>query len=234
MNRGQRYGRSETPGSQRYLQDLVNDNSSYLNSLVLKNSPSLFEYAQEAPKWVSPLVKDNYEEYPDDIFLWQIEQAPFYKKLHDFWPRRGPQWDALAIVEGKNGVKGAILVEAKAHILEVGSQRYACRASSYNREQIEESLTIVKQALGAKLEADWMGDYYQYANRLAHLYFLHVMCKVPTWMVFIYFLSSNRDFPLPTRKDWDKSLARVQKTLGLPQDHLLTQRIVNVFPKVNK
>lgn len=88
--------------------------------------------------------------------------------------------------------------------------------------------------MGAKQEADWMGGYYQYANRLAHLYFLYILCRVPTWMVFIYFLGAKRTYGVRTRQEWAEGLARIQTSLGLPQEHPLVQRIVNVFPRVDK
>ena len=234
MESGHRYGRAPAAGSQRYLQDLVNDNPGYLNRLILQSSPSLVEYAHKDPKWISPLAENNYKEYRDDKFLWPIDQATFYKKLREFWPPGGPQWDALATVEGKSGVNGVILAEAKANIPELGSPVYACRAEGQSRDKIENSLDTVKKALGAKLDADWMGDYYQYANRLAHLYFLYSMCGIPTWMVFIYFLSDDRVSYVHTEKEWGKSISRIQKTLGLPKDHMLSQRIVSIFPRVDK
>jgi len=125
-----------------------------------------------------------------------------------------------------------ILAEAKANIQELGDPRYMCRAEGQSRDRIEISLAMVKNALKAKQNSDWMGDYYQYANRLAHLYFLHILCGIPTWMVFIYILSDERDFHIRSERKWAKGLARIQKTLGLPKHHLLSQQIINVFPEI--
>lgn len=214
------------------MQDLVNDNPKYLNRLILVDSPSLACYALEDPQWVSPLVNENYKEYRGDEFLWPISQASLYKKLREFWPQGGPQWDALAIVKGKDGSSGVILVEAKANIPESGDPVYACKAIGKSRQKIESSLAIVKEALGVRPEADWMGDYYQYANRLAHLYLLYVICSVPTWLVFIYFAGGEGVSSPRSVKEWRERISQIQKALGLPKDHQLAQRTVNIFPRV--
>lgn len=234
MKRGQSHGRATSPGSQLYLQDLVNDNPKSLNRLILRHSPSLAQCALEDPQWVSPLARENYKEYRGDEFLWPISQASLYKKLREFWPQGGPQWDALAIVKGKDGSSGVILAEAKANIPESGDPVYACNASGKSRQKIESSLAIVKKALGAKSNADWMGDYYQYANRLAHLYFLYIQCGVPTWMVFIYFIGGEKVSSPSSVEEWTERIIQIQKALGLPKDHPLAERIVNIFPRVEK
>ena len=39
---------------------------------------------------------------------------------------------------------------------------------------------------------DWSGTFYQYANRLAHLYLLHELNDVDAWLVFVYFVGDSR------------------------------------------
>jgi hypothetical protein len=232
MGRGQSHGRITSPGSQLYLQEIVNNKPKYVNYLILRKSPSLVQYALEDPHWVSPLAKKNYEEYADDRFLQAISQARLYRQLRQFWPAGGPQWDALAIVKGKDGSSGVILAEAKANIPESGDPVYACRAMGKSRQKIENSLALIKKDLGAKPDADWMGDYYQYANRLAYLYFLHIMCNVSTWLVFIYFVGGKKVTSPRSIKEWRRRIRQIQKALGLPKNHLLTERIVEIFPEV--
>lgn len=230
MNRGQIVGRAPNPGSQRYLQDLVNSNRRYLNRLVLKKSASLRTW--QDPIWVSPLSADNYREYLDIDFLNIIGEINLRKRLRGFWPSNGPHWDALARVERRNGERGVILAEAKAHIGELGGPTYCCRAEPINRQKIENTLNQVKNELGVATNVDWLGEYYQHANRLAHLYFLYVMCKVPTWLVYICFIGAKKAIVPSTEEDWAASLANVQKALGLPEAHKLSSRIVYVFPEV--
>jgi hypothetical protein len=45
--------------------------------------------------WMSPKAGDGYAEYRDQAFLDLLGIKPTKTKLKDFWPNRGPQWDAL-------------------------------------------------------------------------------------------------------------------------------------------
>jgi len=74
-----------------------------------------------------------------------------------------------------------------------------------------------------------MGEFYQYANRLAHLYFLNVVAQVPTWMVFLYFVDDTKQNGPSTVAEWTIALDEMKMKLGLPKYHLLDQRIVSVF-----
>lgn len=219
-------------GSQFHLQNLVNDYPEYLNCLILSNSPSLCTYAAMHPKWVSPLASDNYAEYQDRKFLEAIGFPKFSHKLADFWPPGGPAWDALATVEGKSGSPGVILLEAKSHILELANPSYACRATDKSLEQIKKSLTTVKRELKVKRKIEWLGEYYQYANRIAHLYFLTIIAQVPTWMVFLYFVGDVEHNGPSTVVEWTASINQVQDKLGLPEHHLLEETIITVFAPV--
>ncbi len=228
MQTKQHSGRA-TKGSQLHLQNLVNDYPEYLNCLILSNSPSLRTYAAKHPKWVSPLAPDDYTEYQDRQFLEAIGFLKLSNKLADFWPQGGPVWDALATVEGKSGSQGVILLEAKSHILELPNPSYACKAAGKSLEKIKKSLTTVKRELKVKRKIDWLGDYYQYANRLAHVYFLTIVGQVPTWMVFLYFVGDVKQKGPSTVVEWTASLDKMREAIGLPRGHLLEQAIINVF-----
>jgi len=231
MQTKQHSGRA-SKGSQLHLQNLVNNYPEYLNCLILSNSPSLRTYAAKHPKWVSPLVSDDYTEYQDRQFLEAIGFPKLSDKLADFWPQRGPVWDALATVEGKSGSQGVILLEAKSHIMELANPSYACKATGKSLDKIKNALTIVKRELKVKRKIDWLGEHYQYANRIAHLYFLDIVGQVPTWMVFLYFVGDVKQSGPSTVVEWTASLDKMQKALGLPGDHLLEQTIINVFAPV--
>jgi hypothetical protein len=86
--------------------------------------------------------------------------------LREFWPDRGPQWDALA----RSDKGHVLLIEAKAHIGEMLSP--ASGASPASKSQIEGAFARVIEDLAAKPKAPWTECFYQYANRLAHLWFL--------------------------------------------------------------
>ncbi|MFC1953904.1 hypothetical protein ACFLWR_07265 [Chloroflexota bacterium] len=233
MSPGQSIGRAKN-GSQKYIQDLVNYSPEYLNRLIFSNNASLMNYSNGKIEWVSPLDQENFKEYRDDRFLWPIRQAWYYKQLGKFWPSSGPQWDALAIVYGADGSEGVILVEAKANTLELGGPQYACQAKSQNSiDMIQASFTTVKNAIGTGIESDWLGDYYQYANRIAHLYFLREICKVPTWLVYLYFVNGWVNQDPSIAKHWKESIATIYMQLGLPENHLLSDKMINIFPNIN-
>ena len=221
-------------GSQFHLQNLVNDCPEYLNCLLLSSSLTLYAYAGTHPKWVSPLASDNYTEYQDEKFLEVIGCQRLSPKLAEFWPSGGPVWDALATVRGRTAGEGVILAEAKSHVPELGNPSYACKAKGKSLEKIMSSLATVKQVLGIKSEVDWTGEFYQYANRLAHLYFMNIVGQVPTWMVFIYFTGDTEQNGPLTVAEWAVALDEMKAKLGLPRYHLLEQQIISIFAPVRR
>ena len=220
-------------GSRFHLQNLVNGNCEYLNQLVLSCSSSLYEYATMKPIWLSPLACQNYREYRDNSFLEVLGLSNLKQKLCGFWPRLGPSWDALATVSGNNGGHGVILLEAKSHFKELGNPACACGAKGKSLEKIESSLSTVKSALGVKKDYNWLGNYYQYANRLAHLYWLNIGERVPTWMVLLYFIGDQEQRGPNTVAEWRTKLNEMKAELGLPERHSLTNRIIEIFSPVH-
>jgi len=222
----QNYGRA-SKGSRLHLQDYINYYPEYLNCLILSSSYSLSSYAANHPKWISPLAKKNYAEYKDKKFLDAIGYSQISNTLDEFWPSGGPVWDALAKIEGRDGSNGVILLEAKSHIGELKGQ--GCRAIPNTRGKIEQSLTVTKKELGVREDIDWTGEFYQYANRLAHLYFLNIKEKIPTWLVFLYFIKDIEQGGPTTVAEWINTLDETKKKLGLPKQHILDTQIISVF-----
>jgi len=196
-------------GSQRWIQEFVCQRADLLNNAILQALPSL-SVLNPGIDWVSPLEADGFAEYYDERFLVALGVDQYKQQLRTFWPRRGPHWDALARIHFGNGV-GAILVEAKSYPAELlGS---GCQASPRSRAQIETAFCQTKRWLGADPTADWYGPLYQSANRLAHLYFLREIIKVPAWLVHVCFVADPRT---PTPVDaWRPALAVAEKQLGL-------------------
>jgi hypothetical protein len=116
-------------------------------------------------RWVSPLAEDNFAEYRDASFLVRLGLEALTPNLREFWPARGPQWDALGVFDG-----GIVLVEAKAHIREFFSP--PTTASGRSLEQIRVAFALTRASLGASEKSAWESSFYQYANRIAHLDFL--------------------------------------------------------------
>ena len=93
-------------------------------------------------RWCSPIADDEYAEYRDEAFLSCLNLAPTRRPLSTFWPRGGPQWDALGVTTSG----GAVLVEAKAHVNELYSPAPAASEASLGRIQL--SLRECRAGLG--------------------------------------------------------------------------------------
>ena len=88
------------------------------------------------------------------------------------------------------------------------------RRRARRSDKIDRALDETKQWLGVEEGADWRGPLYQYANRLAHLYFILKKLARPAWLVNLYFL----DDPIgPTDQErWRTEICSVKASLGLP------------------
>lgn len=219
-------------GSQYHLENLVNDSSGKsLSTVIISNTHSLSVYAVGQPEWRSPLASENYREYMGSDFLGLVKLSHLRFSLSDFWPRPGPYWDGLATVPGGKGGHGVILVEAKSHFKELSNQSYACGARGKGLQRIKASLAIVKRILAVKKNCDWLGRYYQYANRLAHLFWLNEK-GVPVWMVFLYFIGDQEQDGPGTDFEWRYKLNEMKLEMGLPKRHALSDRIIELFVPV--
>jgi hypothetical protein len=169
-------------------------------------------------EWVSPLGTDDWAEYRDEGFLEKLKLEHLREELSAFWPRGGPQWDALAMVPG-----GVLLVEAKAHFAEL---RSACTAGKASGDRIRDALAGTRRLLGSTEGGDWMRPFYQYANRLAHLQFLRDR-GVDAYLAFIYFVGDAEMPRHPTSADdWRNALGATYAHLGLES---LPKGVASVF-----
>ncbi len=160
-----------------------------------------------------------------------LESVPSIQSTwSSFWPQKGgiQNWDAVARVQ-VSGNGEWLLVEAKANVEEMQS---ACGAKlgGKGHRQISESLAKVKADLGVPEERDWLSGYYQYANRLAALYFL-VSQGIGARLLFIYFLGDQvpgKTCP-KSQAEWEDALKAQERAIGLPARHMLSDRIHKLF-----
>jgi len=174
--------------------------------------------------WRSPLRADDYAEYMDAAFLNVLGLNHLGPALSDFWPRSGPRWDGLAVFPG-----GVVLVEAKAHIAEAIST--PCAAGPESARKIGAALLQVKQALGADDRSDWTRVLYQYANRLAHLWFLREQ-GVDARLLFVDFIHDAERHGPSHPESWQAAYAMAEHALGLPRRHALSSAIAHVHADV--
>jgi hypothetical protein len=210
-------------GSQKWIQKLVNDKPEILNSQIWS---TLNFSEKENIQWLSPLKNDDYAEYRDQAFLKLLNVKLEKLSLNEFWPKGGPQWDAL----GRSASGKLFLVEAKSHIPELISTSQAKDENSAKR--ILKSLREVKDYLGANTNLDWSKGFYQYTNRLAHLYLLRKngLCA---YLVFVFFISDSQVKGSTTVSEWKGAIKLLRSCLGIGK-HKLTKYIANIFVDVNQ
>ncbi len=210
----------EVRGSLKWIRRAVNEHTSLLNERI---KVALGLRSEGLIDWKSPRADDDYAEYGDDAFLQLLGIKLTRYPLKDFWPYRGPQWDALATLNGT----GVLLVEAKANIPEEVSP--ATGASRTSRAKIDRSLEEVKRYLQVDSRIPWSGKLYQYANRIAHLYLLRKMNGINAYLVFVYF-TGDADVGGPsTNAEWQAALTVVKGVLGLRDRHRLSPYIADIF-----
>jgi len=186
-------------GSLRWIQHLVNQHPTVLNESI----------GIGPVEWRSPRADDGFAEYRDHAFLERLGIILPKRRLDDFWPSRGPQWDAL----GRALSGEIVLVEAKAHVPELLSPPTQARGKS--AELIRRSLSEAANGLHASPGLDWSQRFYQYANRLAHAWFLTHVNGLTVRLSFVHFIG-DADMNGPSdRREWEAALTVLHEALGL-------------------
>ncbi|MDF1593563.1 MAG: hypothetical protein P1P89_18805 [Desulfobacterales bacterium] len=209
-------------GSLKWIQALVNEQPHLLDKPIKK---IIGADKGRNIEWLSPHVNDDYAEYRDQAFLDLLGIKLSKKKLKDFWPNRGPQWDAL----GRTGNEAYFLVEAKAHVSEIIS--YCHVYSPKSKTLIKKSLKQTQKYLGLETRSDLTRGLYQYANRLSHLYLLRVLNDVPAYLVFVFFID-NPTHISTSKAEWTAALEAMRSFLG-GYSHKLSKYVIDVFVDVN-
>lgn len=194
-------------GSQKWLQVAVERKPEVLLQVL---RPALALASDVGIEWVSPRRLDGFKEYKDmgALRALGVDTLP-HRPLNDFWPQGGPRWDAL----GRTSDGQYLFVEAKANIPEAASP--ATRASRASFELIKRSLEEARKHYAPKAAADWSGTFYQYANRLAHHYFLRTVNQLPAHLVFLYFINADDVDGPKTELEWQGAIHLLHTVLGL-------------------
>jgi len=211
-------------GSRRQLQDYVNSCPDALSEQILRQLPAKDRELKPRIKWVSPLAKEGFREYRDAEFLERVGLGDSASHLASFWPSKGPCWDALGVISDPAGKMkpGVILVEAKSHIAEIFGS--GCQATPRSRLKIESAISQVQSWYAVSTGENWLGPLYQFANRIAHLFFLRERLGTPTWLVNLYF--TGDPIGPADRAEWEIAVAGVKTQLGLTS---LVPGMVEVF-----
>lgn len=205
-----------TKGSLKWMQRAVQHRPDLLQPVTL---PPL--------TWVSPTPHDAFAEYRDTGFLRCLNLETLAPHLAAFWPRRGPQWDGLARFPG-----GVVLAEAKAHLAEFETSRSAAGPAS--AAQIATAFAQVQTDMNITPASPWDRTFYQYANRLAHLWWLRAQ-GINARLLLIGFLGDAEVSGPVAAEAWDIAYANAESALGLPRDgHALSRFIHHLSPAVSE
>jgi hypothetical protein len=210
-------------GSQYWLRVAVNGGREVMNReavAALTLGPS------EEIEWISPLPP-AYTEYQDQHFLDQLGITLSSVPLRDFWPKGGPFWDALARTnKGKT-----LLIEAKAHIPEVNSPESGASPKSLKR--IAKSLNEARAFLEADPIVDWTRTFFQYTNRIAHLYLLRELNGIDAYLVNVYFLNDTVMKGPTSVEEWIGAITLLKTHLGVTRTKL-SPFMKDLFINVNE
>jgi hypothetical protein len=215
---------SNSKGSLKDIQLLVNKHSTILNNAIIQKNKILANVEFE---WLSPLEKDDFAEYSDESII-KLLNLKLTTPIFNFWPNGGAHWDALG--QSKDGI--LFLVEAKANIPEIVTDPSGA-TSPTSIALIQKSLLETKTFLKIKNGIDWSGKFYQYTNRLAHLYFLRVINGVDAYLVNIYFLNDKAVKGPKTKEEWEAAIQVMKTYLGVGK-HKLSKYMIDVFIDVNE
>lgn len=201
-------------GSQKWLQHFV------------ETAPSRLQPKELGPMtWISPRAADDFAEHRDGAMLQRLELTDLAPELAGFWPSRGPVWDGLA-----RAGQTRVLVEAKSHPAEFLSPPSAARDPG-SIARIAAAFATVKAALGADDRSDWSRVFYQYANRLAFLWFLRGQ-GVDARLLFVSFTGDHEMHGGASVDTWKALFRAADYALGLSPDHPLAPHVLHVFTEV--
>ena len=159
---------------------------------------------------------------------------PLRTAYESFWPKSGtpPNWDAVGEATF-DAQREWLLVEAKAHTGEISKTGTGATKQS-SIAMIRRAFESTRTALNAAATVDdWLNGYYQYANRLATLYYLN-HGGVPARLFFVYFCGDtyrNHDCPAD-ESGWRARLIEVRQSLGLSGNSEIEKRVHEVFVPV--
>lgn len=229
---------SRLHGSQVNIQWSVNADRANFVKKILETNP---DWEGGTIAFYSPLEKDDYEEYKGSSFIkgrihngssfWEDMgvTCPEDIKSGTFWPVRGANWDALAILTRKDGCKELLLFEAKAHIGELIHGKDSKEWCEESKSIIIKSLSKTIGKYSTKSAEAWLSAY-QFSNRIAYAQHLNE-CGIRTCVVYVLYNndSSFKDKAVPgdPKRNWMSELYRQYNMVGIGEEQ--TQKLSCIY-----
>ena len=137
-------------------------------------------------------------------------------------------WDAVVYIGDT-----LYLVEAKAHVREIGSKSKSHGGTS--RQEIINFMSNQMVNFGCLVnvqKSTWLGDYYQMANRLAVAAYLNNK-GISTKVLYIYFedgyYDQNGTDLGATKEEFEVEINKEKETLGIDKDPKIDELLCEVF-----
>jgi hypothetical protein len=211
-------------GSEYQLLRFLGHHRNELEALIARettlNAGNVYNFEWlDFPKDNSRKSLDNEYEgigfFPQDI--WSKIEVDWI----NFWPQTGaaPNWDAVLRLTPKNPSPALqdrwVIVEAKAQISEFDS---CCQAGEEGKAKIEKAFCETQKAFGIAAPNSWLDKYYQFANRLAFVYFMRKngldgsllnICFINGWA------GKDPKLNVPDKETWEQKTEEVYAYLGI-------------------
>ena len=92
----------------------------------------------------------------------------------------------------------------------------------------------MKKFISIRNNTDWTQCFYQYANRLAHLYLLRKLNGIDAALVFVYFVNDQTTYPV-SREGWEAAIGLATNHLGVrPHSPFIRDNVADVFIDVEE
>ena len=230
---------SRLHGSQVNIQWSINVNQEYLEEEILKLAP---DWIGGRIKFYSPLKEYNYKEYAGNSFIkghfdngqsfWKELGATCPDDIRDgsFWPVKGANWDAIAVLTKPDGKKVLLLFEAKAHLGELIHRKNADEWCENSKEIIQSSL---EKTIGRYSEKDfesWL-QAYQFSNRIAYAKHLND-CEIETCIIYILYNNdcsfSDKAISSNEKRNWQSKLKKLYGIVGISEDSINFYHVIEL------
>jgi hypothetical protein len=209
-------------GSQYCIQYYVNAAPEEFEHRIVGSSLSL-ELALSGIEWEA-VLPDGRHLVADIDYLGSWVLRDHYPQFLEFWPKHFPRLDGIGRLIGHTD-PGIVLVDARSF---PGERTVTCAGlSSAELAQIDSAFARVQGFMGVT-PTDWKLEAFELATRLAMLYFLNEIAKIPSWLAQISFVNDPTEQPT-TRAEWRHHHRRMLLSLGIDLQSRLLDRIVPVY-----
>ena len=192
-------------GSKRCLQAYLSDDNK--RKELEEKVCEIIRWAVKEIDWLGPKQSDDgwdWKELTGNAFWNAIGVNP--KDTREFWPARGPHWDAIARLTLEDGSYRYVLFEAKANVQEL---------KSWMRTKSDDSRKLIKRTLKTYTRSA-PSYYYQTRNRIAHKKFINEKIKGMEYVKLCYLIFENDMTHIETsEEEWRTALKQEHQELGL-------------------